>query len=163
MSDSLPPAPLSGAIFGEDQQCFGCGPRHPFGFRLSFHEEGESVVSRFLPVERYQGAPGIMHGGLVFTLADEIAAWALVVRKGKFGFTTRFAGKMQNPVRLGVEVRGRGTIVRASTRTAEIEVGLSQAGVDVFAATFTFVMLDRGATEKLLGQALPPEWERYAR
>ena len=155
--------PLDGTLFGAAQPCFGCGPRHPFGFHLSFVEEGEEVVTRFTPDDRYQGPPGVMHGGLVFTLADELAAWVLIARLGKFGFTARFDGKLQAPTRLGVELEGRARIVRSTTRTAEIEARLSQGAQPVFVATFTFALLDRAATEKLLGRALPPEWERFSR
>lgn len=154
---------LDGSLFGPGQPCFGCGPDHPFGFRLQFTEEGEELVTRFLPTDRHQGAPGVMHGGLVFTLADELAAWVVIARLGKFGFTTRFAGKLQKPARPGVELEGRAKILRSSTRTAEVEATLLQAGACVFAATFTFVMLDRSGAEKMLGGPLPDAWLRFAR
>ena len=154
---------LDGSLFGPGQPCFGCGPDHPAGFRLAFIEEGEEVVTRFTPDERYQGPPGVMHGGLVFTLADELAAWVLIARLGKFGFTARFEGKLQRPTRLGLELTGRARLLRSTTRTAEIETRLSQEGAEVFVCALTFVLLDRGATEKLLGRALPPEWERFTR
>ena len=35
-------------------------------------------MTTFTPDDRYQGPPGIMHGGLVTTLADEVAAWAII-------------------------------------------------------------------------------------
>ncbi len=155
--------PLDGTLFGKDQPCFGCGPRHPFGFHLSFVEEGDELVTRLTPDDRYQGPPGVMHGGLVFTLADELAAWVLIARLGKFGFTARFEGKLKAPTRLGVEIEGRARIARSTSRTAEIAARLSQAGQLVFVGSFTFALLDRGATEKLLGRALPPGWERFAR
>ena len=57
-----------GSLFG-DQDCFGCGPAHAAGFRMRFHEDGEDVVTRVVPGEGHQGAPSIMHGGLIFTIA----------------------------------------------------------------------------------------------
>jgi len=154
---------LDGSLFGKEQLCFGCGPAHPAGFRLQFREEEGAVTTRFTPDQRYQGAPGIMHGGLVFTLADELAAWLLIARSSKFGFTARFAGKFTAPARLGLEIVGRAEFVRGTSRTAEIEVTLAQGPAKVFGGTFTFVLLDKGGAEELLGQALPAEWERFAR
>jgi acyl-coenzyme A thioesterase PaaI-like protein len=154
---------LDGTLFGPGQPCFGCGPSHPAGFRLRFVDEGEEVTTRFLPDDRYQGPPGLMHGGLVFTLADELAAWVLIARLGKFGFTARFEGKLSLPTKLGVEISGRARMLRSTSRTAEIETVLSQDGAAVFSAHFTFVILDKGATEKLLGRELPQEWQRFAR
>jgi acyl-coenzyme A thioesterase PaaI-like protein len=104
-----------------------------------------------------------MHGGLVFAAADELAAWTVIARLGKFGFTAKFAGKLQKPVRPGVEVEGRARIVRSTPRTAQVEAALSQGGEPVFAATFTFVMPDREGAEKLLGAALPESWLRFSR
>lgn len=93
MTDPDTPAPpgpkpvLDGTLFGAEQPCFGCGPVHPFGFRLAFTEEGDELVTRFTPGPHHQVPPGLMHGGLVFTLADELAAWVVIARFGKFGFT----------------------------------------------------------------------------
>jgi acyl-coenzyme A thioesterase PaaI-like protein len=69
---------LDGTLFGPEQPCFGCGPVHSSGFRLRFVEDGDEVVTRFLPDDRYQGPPGLMHGGLVFTIADELAARVII-------------------------------------------------------------------------------------
>jgi uncharacterized protein (TIGR00369 family) len=154
---------LDGTLFGPQQPCFGCGPAHPFGLRLTFTEEGEELVTRFTPGEHHQGPPGVMHGGLVFTLADELAAWVIIARFGKFGFTARFAGKFQKPVRVGAEVVGRGRLVKSTGRTAEIEVRLSQGDLQVYQSTFTFVVLDREATEKMIGGPLPEAWAKFAR
>jgi acyl-coenzyme A thioesterase PaaI-like protein len=154
---------LDGNIFGKDQPCFGCGPAHPHGFRLRVTEEGGEVITRVTPNERQQSAPGIMHGGLVFTLADELAGWAVIAQLGKFGFTARFAGKLQRPARIGRELLGRARIVRKTSRTAEVEATLAQDGEQVFAGTFTFAILDRGGAEKLLGGPLPEEWLPFAR
>src|SRR5579871_502390 len=109
-------------MFGEGQPCFGCGPDHPAGFRLTFTEEGDEVVTRFTPGDRYQGPPGVLHGGLVLTLADELAAWTVILKLGKFGFTARVGGRLRKPTRVGAEVIGRGRVVKSGTRTAEVRV-----------------------------------------
>src|SRR5690242_11060519 len=93
--------PLDGTLFGADQMCFGCGPRHPAGFKLRYEREGQGVLTRFTPGEQHQGPPGIMHGGLVSTVADETAAWALIAKTGKFGFTTSFSCRFHRALRIG--------------------------------------------------------------
>jgi acyl-coenzyme A thioesterase PaaI-like protein len=159
----LPDGPLDPHLFGEEQPCFGCGPAHPIGFHLRFERAGGAVVTRFVPGESYQGPPGIMHGGLVATLADEIAAWAIVALLGKFGFTAKFDGKLHAPVRIGVEVVGRGRIEREVRRIVTVAVDLSQRDVRVFGGTFTFVLLDAQGAERLLEGPLPEAWRRFAR
>lgn len=156
-------AHLDGHLFGPDQPCFGCGPEHPIGFRLRFSREGDEIVTRFTPGERYQGPPGVMHGGLVTTLADEIAAWTVIGLKERMGFTAALSARLKRPVRVGVEVEGRGRIVKDTARVLEIAIVLSQEGAVCFQGDFTFALLDRAGAERVLGGPLPEAWKRFAR
>ena len=57
------------------RQCFLCGVENPIGLKLSFYELGDGrVATRFLPQQRHQGYPGVLHGGIAS--APEIAATA---------------------------------------------------------------------------------------
>jgi acyl-coenzyme A thioesterase PaaI-like protein len=158
---------LDGTLFGPGQPCFGCSPDHPSGFRLRFEVGGDGdareAVTRFTPGEQYQGPPGIMHGGLVTALADEVAAWTVIAATGKFGFTAEIGCKLRKPIRIAVPLVGRGRVVRASPRTVKVQVHLTQAQEECFAGDFSFVLLDRAGAEALLGRTLPPAWEAFAR
>jgi uncharacterized protein (TIGR00369 family) len=156
-------AHLDGTLFGPGQPCFGCGPDHPIGFRLQFTREGDEMVTRFTPGERYQGPPGVMHGGLVTTLADEIAAWTVIGLKERMGFTAALSARFKRPVRIGVEVVGRGRITKDATRVLEIAVSLSQEGTACLLGDFTFALLDQAGAERVLGGPLPEAWKRFAR
>lgn len=162
-STHLPVGPLDGHLFGPGQPCFGCGPDHPHGFRLTFEREGNEVVTHFTPHDRYQGPPGIMHGGLVSTLADEVAAWAVIALSGKFGFTATFDAKLHRPVRVNVPVEARAHIVADRKRLIDVEARILQEGSLAFVSRFTFVILDKGGAERMLGGPVPPAWERFCR
>ena len=155
--------PLDGTLFGPGQPCFGCAPDHPIGFRLAFERDGDSLLTRFTPDARYQGPPGIMHGGLVTTLADEVAAWTLVGLKGRFGFTSTIEVKLHRPVRIGAEVLARGRITRDVRRIVEVAIEVVQAGELALSGSFKFAVLDRAAAEKVLGGPLPEAWTRFSR
>jgi acyl-coenzyme A thioesterase PaaI-like protein len=150
-------------VFGPQSPCFGCSPTHPFGFHLRFAREGEEVVTRFTPGDRYQGPPGVMHGGLVTALADEIAAWTIIGVRERFGFTASLEARLRRPVRIGVELIGRGRIAKESSRIFVIEVFLEQGGQEAFRGLFTFAILDESAAERFLGGPLPDAWKRFAR
>jgi acyl-coenzyme A thioesterase PaaI-like protein len=154
---------LDGSLFGPDQPCFGCGPSHPIGMHLRFEREGDEVVTHFVPGPNYQGPPGIMHGGLVATFADEVAAWAVIAGAGKFGFTIGFEAKYRQAVRIGLPIEGRGRLTGPVRRLAEVDVRVLQGGEVAFAGIFRFAILDRLAAEKLLGGPIPPEWHAYTR
>ncbi len=53
--------------------CFGCGPKNPEGLHLSFKIDSDAHTASATVVldERYQGAPGYVHGGIIATLLDE--------------------------------------------------------------------------------------------
>lgn len=153
---------LDGRMFGPDQPCFGCAPDHPIGFRLSFEREEEGVVTRFVPDDRYQGPPGVMHGGLVMALADEIAAWTVIAATGTFGFTSSVEGKLERPVRVNAEVVGRGRVIRDSRRVVVVSVTIGQEE-RCFAGELRFVLLDETGAERLLGRPLPEAWRRFGR
>ncbi len=150
-------------VFGAGQPCFGCSPDHPIGFHLRFAKGDDFIETRFIPGESYQGPPGIMHGGLVMTLGDEIGAWAIIGLLGKFGFTGSFSGKLKKPVRIGEEVVGRGKIARESSRIVVAAVELDQGGARCFEGEYTFVLVDEAGAEKLLGRPLPEVWKKFAR
>jgi acyl-coenzyme A thioesterase PaaI-like protein len=150
-------------LFGDGQPCFGCSQDHPTGFRLRFAKEDETVVTQFTPNAGHQGPPGLMHGGLVMTLADEIGAWTLVGLIGKFGFTAHFRAKLRGPVRIGQVVTGRGRIDKPGGRIVNVQVMLEQAGTRVFESEIGFVLMDQAGAEKLLGTTLPEAWKRFCR
>lgn len=155
--------PLDPEIFGPDSPCFGCSPKHPIGFHLTFEIDGDDVVTRYMPTDRYEGPPGVMHGGLVLTLADELAAWTVIGKKERFGFTAAVNARLSRPVRTNVEVEGRGRISSDRGRVCQIQVTLLQRGDAVFKGEFTFALLDEASAERLLEGPLPEAWKRFAR
>lgn len=162
-SPRMPKEHLDGTIFGEGQPCFGCAPDHPFGFRLRFERDGQRVRTRFTPGALHQGPPGIMHGGLVTALADEVAAWVPIAVCGKFGFTASLSGKLHKPLRVGKEIVAEAVVDKDTPRLVDVSVSLSQEEGLAFSGSFRFVVMDRAGAERMLGRALPPEWERFSR
>lgn len=154
---------LDGSIFGEGQPCFGCSPSNPFGMKLRPVREGREVSVRYTAPPEFQGPAGVMHGGLVTTLADELAGWVVIGVRKQFGFTGAITARLLKPVRVGVEVQGRAVIVSENARTLKIEVRLHQSGAEVYRGMFSFVILDEAGTEKVMGMRLPEDWRKYAR
>ncbi len=54
-------------------QCFACGLQNPFGLHLEFFDNGvDEVTCEYTITERFQGYPGIAHGGVVAAVLDEV-------------------------------------------------------------------------------------------
>jgi acyl-coenzyme A thioesterase PaaI-like protein len=158
-----PGTQLDGSLFGPNNRCFACCPDHPTGLHLRFHIEGNEVVTRFTPGGAHEGAPGVMHGGLVTTIADEVGCWALIALRGKFGFTGTMTSRFPRPVRVGRELEGRATIANESTRVMNVSVRLAQDGVECFSSAMSFVVLNQSGAEKMLGGPLPEAWKKFFR
>ena len=54
-------------------RCFGCGGANDGGMRLTFEQDIQTrkIIGRFVLGDRYQGAGGMAHGGIIATLLDE--------------------------------------------------------------------------------------------
>ncbi len=71
-----------------ENPCFGCGPNHPRGLRLSFSEEAapdgaREVVATFEPKPDEIGWPTLFHHGLHFLVLYEASYWAALTLGGR--------------------------------------------------------------------------------
>ena len=58
--------------------CFGCSKDNPIGMKLKFLEADGIHRSEFTPGQFHQGWSGLTHGGVLFTLLDEAAGYAVL-------------------------------------------------------------------------------------
>jgi uncharacterized protein (TIGR00369 family) len=52
--------------------CFGCGKKNPSGLGLKITVKDDWAQAVFVPSSRHQGPKGLVHGGLICTLLDEV-------------------------------------------------------------------------------------------
>ena len=116
--------------------CFACGTLNAHGIRLDLHvERGRSWVELALQ-PRFQGWDGIIHGGIVATILDEVMAWALV-GEDSWGLTARLAIDFKKPVRVDQRIRAEGWITRSRRRIVDTEARLTDASTGEVLATAT--------------------------
>ncbi len=108
------------------QACFGCGARNTGGLQLLFHREGDEIWAEHTPSERFQGFPGVLHGGVIATMLDETLSRAAVFA-GKWMMTARLEIRYRRAVPVGrpLRVSARPTQVRARMVSARGEVRLA--------------------------------------
>ncbi len=112
-----PEAPEPGAWLGSHyDQCFGCGEQRPEGLHLrTAAGPGVSVTAQFEVTEAHQGAPGLIHGGLLAAAFDEVmgsVTWLLRVP----AVTGRLETDFVKPVPVGRVVHLRAWCVGQSGR-----------------------------------------------
>jgi len=86
------------------KSCFVCGEENPIGLRQRFVTDDKKVSTRFIPRPEHAGFKGIVHGGLLATLLDEIMVWACAVQTRKFGFCAEMTIRFQQPAKPGAEL-----------------------------------------------------------
>jgi acyl-coenzyme A thioesterase PaaI-like protein len=153
MSEQLDPY-----VFGAEQKCFGCGPHNDKGFRLRFTREGDEVVTRFMPSEGLEGPPGVFHGGLQATIADEVAGWTLVGMLGRMGFTTSMNVRYVRPVRIDEEVEARGKIAKRAGNIVTVNVALRQGGKTALMGRVSYMLPDADKAAMYLIGPVPEDW-----
>ena len=100
--------------------CFVCGLHNPFGLQLRFfmNSKGEVIADYIVP-ERYQGFPGVVHGGIVAAMLDEAAARVhLGGTPPRFMYTARMEVRYRQNVPVGQLLRLVGRSVKSRSRTA---------------------------------------------
>jgi len=114
-------SPHSGELlfpFG-DGGCFGCSPSNPHGLHLHFYRggpDGEEIVSTYTVPDRFHGAPGVTHGGIVATILDEFSCAAAVFLAGSRVVTGELQVRYERPCPVEKELTVKARVTDASHR-----------------------------------------------
>ena len=95
--------------------CFACGELNEIGLHLKLNLEPERCWTELVMPRRFEGWEGIIHGGILCTIMDEVMAWALVVHDN-WGVTARLSIDFRQPVTVGQTIRAEGWITEAKRR-----------------------------------------------
>ena len=138
------------------RSCFVCGESNPLGLRLRFHADGRVVRTEFTPRPEYIGFKGIVHGGIVSTLLDEIMVWACAVATKQFGFCAELNVRFQQPLRPGETVIATGELVEnRRNRVFEAKGELrDRNGVILASATGKYLPIKPAAASELMTEMI---------
>lgn len=104
-----------------DHHCFGCGQLNEHGLRLELipDPDGYGVFAAFVPPPRTEGYTGMVHGGIITTVLDEVMAWSLA-RHGIWAVTAQLTTRYRSPVELGEATTATGFLLRDRGRAIEM-------------------------------------------
>ena len=126
----------------EDHNCFGCGRLNQHGLHLNLvpDPDGYGVRTAFVPPPRTEGYTGMVHGGIITTVLDEVMAWSLY-RHGVWAVTGQLTTRYRKPIILGEATTATGFLVRDRGRAIEMrgEVRRDVDGILLADATATFI------------------------
>jgi uncharacterized protein (TIGR00369 family) len=91
--------------------CFVCGESNAVGLKLRFTTDGRVVQTRFRLRPTHIGFRGVVHGGILTTVMDEIMVWACAVPTRRFAFCAELTVRFLNPVRPDDEILATGELL----------------------------------------------------
>lgn len=142
----------SGTFEFAEHNCFACGTLNRGGLGLELHlERGRSWVELALE-DRFEGWEGVIHGGILSTILDEVMAWSLV-GEDNWGVTARLAVEFRQPIRVGVPIHADGWITRSRRRIVDTAGRIVDPSTGVELATATGVYVAASADRKRALQA----------
>ena len=113
------------------KMCFICGLENPIGLHLHIYEtEPCFVESTYLAPDHFQGYPGVLHGGIVAAIVDEIAGRTLMgsdPMNPRFMFTAKMEIKYRKNVPVGKELKIIGKAGKSRGKSAEAWAGIYDA------------------------------------
>ena len=135
------------------KHCFVCGLDNPHGLQLTFFAQaGGEVVAEITVPARFQGYPGVVHGGIVAAMLDEVAMRSAMVDDhlrfmvtAKMTLRYRKAIPVEQPLRLVGRIKRAGG--QATTATAELHLPDGSLGADVEALMVDYPKPLGGAAE----------------
>jgi uncharacterized protein (TIGR00369 family) len=146
MSDATSDAVLK----TEPHACFGCGELNEAGLHLELHlEPGRCWAELEIP-ERFQGWEGVVHGGVLTTIMDEVMTWSLIERDS-WGVTARLSMDFKQPVFVGRRVRALGRVVEDRRRVVTTAGSIvdPDTGIELVTAQATFVTVNAARKQEL--------------
>lgn len=117
------------------RMCFLCGMQNPAGLKLAFYEDVEArqVRTECRVPDQFQGYPGIVHGGIVAAILDEVAGRAVMLDGGDDNMmaTLRLTIRYRRPTPTETPLTVVGWVERTSGKGAQVagEIRLSDGTV----------------------------------
>ncbi len=120
--------------------CFACGEMNEIGLHLKLQLTTGRCWTELEVPQRFEGWEGIIHGGILCTILDEVMAWALVACDS-WGVTARMSVDFKKPISVGQKIRAEGWITESRRRIQSTAARIvdAESGVELATAAATYV------------------------
>ena len=126
--------------------CFICGLENPVGLHLHIYETEPGVVeTTYTAPEHFQGYPGVLHGGIVGAVIDEIAGRSHMgsdPNHPRFMFTAKLEIKYRKNVPIGKPLKIIGRAGKSRSRSAEAWAGIYEKESNELLAEGNVLLID---------------------
>lgn len=109
-------------------RCFGCSRTNARGLRLRFWLSEKSCFTRCTVPDDLCGWDGLVHGGIISALLDEVAAWTTIAHLARIGITREVSIRYLKPVQTNTELLVEGRIISHDEKSAVLRSTIHSAG-----------------------------------
>ena len=109
------------------RHCFICGLENPVGLQLKIYQTEPGVIeTTYIAPDHFQGYPGVLHGGIVASILDEISGRAHMGNPSepRFMFTGKLEVKYRKNVPIGKPLKIIGKAGKVRSKMAEGWAGI---------------------------------------
>ena len=150
------------------RQCFVCGRNNPYGLHLNFYEVGTGELESQVTIpDHFQGYPGVVHGGIIAAILDEVTGRVFMQgNPNRFMVTAKLDLRYRKPVPVGQRLVVRSHALRDTGRIAQASGSIQSMEGEILAeAEATYVEppgnLMTGSSPEAWGwQVVPDEEEQ---
>jgi uncharacterized protein (TIGR00369 family) len=144
------------------KHCFVCGVENIFGLQLNFYEvqpgmvKAETIIS-----EHFQGYPGVVHGGIVAAMLDEVSGRSMIRGEPpRFMVTAKMEVRYRKPVPTGKRLLLEGRAKEDNGKIAVVTGAIYNEAHELLAEVEA-VLAD--IPKRLMEQAAfgPDDWKVY--
>jgi acyl-coenzyme A thioesterase PaaI-like protein len=125
------------------RHCFICGLENPIGLRLKMYQTKPGVLeTAYTAPEHFQGYPGVLHGGIVAAILDEISGRAHMgdPSEPRFMFTAKMEVRYRKNVPIGQPLKIIGKAGKSRGKIAEGWAGIYNQGGELLAEANTLLV-----------------------
>jgi acyl-coenzyme A thioesterase PaaI-like protein len=145
--------------------CFICGLENPVGLHLHIYETAPGVIeAAYLAPEHFQGYPGVLHGGIVSAILDELSGRAHMgsdPTAPRFMFTAKLEVKYRKNVPIGKALRIVGKAGKTRAKSAEAWAGIYDAQTGELLAEANSLLINVPAEQFNLSDLDRLGWKIY--
>ncbi len=137
------PVPNREALSGLPTQhvpwCFGCGAENEHGLGVAPCYDGDKVIGELDFAQRFQGGPGVVHGGAVAAFFDDLMGFVMIAHQ-RPAVTARLEMNYLRPIALGLRLRAEAWLAAREGRKMWAEaVGFGDEGTRYVEARALFI------------------------
>ena len=100
--------------------CFGCGPENPHKLGIEPVYTRDRVVAEMAFHPRFEGGPGLVHGGAVAALFDDLLGFVSMMHQ-RPAVTAKLEVNYRHPIPLGVTTRSEAWLTEIEGRKLSVE------------------------------------------